>query len=81
MSDTVGYIRMTYEELAKILNLPEDVKIVGIDSGAFVHEQSALHITLSHPTFPLNVGGPVQALSQDTIEACRHSKESTLSTQ
>ena len=80
--DKVGYLRLTYKDLKEILDLPEGVEIVGVGSGALVHEFNAIHITLSSPKFP-NVpeGGPVPRVRWEQIESCRSSQETTSSPQ
>lgn len=79
-SNRVGYLRLTYNDLKSILDLPEEVEIVGVHSGAFVHEFRAIHITISSPQFrDFPDGARIPQVSWEYLEQCRNSQETTSS--
>jgi len=78
----LGYIRLSYNDLKHILDIPEDVQIIGVECGAFVHETSAVHITLEHKNFPEVLdGSKIPKLEWRDVESCRSSQETTSSIQ
>ena len=77
-SNNVVYGRLTFKYLEGILDLPENMKIVNIHSGAFIHEHNAVHIILSHPSFKeVPDKQPVPRMSWPEIDSCRNSQETT----
>ncbi len=76
--DKVGFLRLTFKELKSILNLPEGMEIVNVETGAFIHEYKATHIIVSHPKLPYNIpdGYTIPKLTWQDIDACRNSPES-----
>ena len=80
--DNFVYGRLTFNDLEQILELPENVKIINIYSGAFIHEHNAVHIILSHPSFKeVPDKQPVPRMSWPEIDSCRNSQETTSSPQ
>lgn len=80
-SNNFVYGRLTFKYLEEILDLPKNVKIINVHSGAFIHEHNAVHIILSHPSFSeVPDKQPVPRMSWPEIDACRNFQETTSST-
>lgn len=80
-SSKVAYIRITFEDLKKILDLPKDFEVINVESGAFIHEHRAIHVILQNDKLAeIPDGVKVPAMTWKFVEQCKNSQENTSST-